>query len=99
MKFNVTYEILTEESIEYGDAAERGFLLQDVSLRDALAEFHYHGYIEASSSHISPGDWFTAYGDMNSRTGESENRSLHPPRNISMASLKRIAHLLGVKTR
>src|SRR5690606_18229007 len=35
-KFNVTYEIVTPESAEVGDAAERGFVAKGVSLREAV---------------------------------------------------------------
>ena len=34
--FAVTYEIVTDESAEHGDAEERGFIAKNVSLRDAI---------------------------------------------------------------
>lgn len=38
--FAVTYEIVTEESARDRDAAERGFLGQDLSFRDAIELFN-----------------------------------------------------------
>jgi len=35
-KFSVTYEIVTPESAEYGDAEDRGWVVEDATLRDAL---------------------------------------------------------------
>jgi hypothetical protein len=34
--FNVTYDIVTPESAEGGDAAERGFILENARLRHAV---------------------------------------------------------------
>ena len=34
--FNVTYEIVTEESAAEGDAEERGFIAEGLTLRDAV---------------------------------------------------------------
>lgn len=98
-KFNVTYEIITEESAQAADAEERGFLLEDVSLRDAINEVCNHGYIEASCYPIkhSPYVWFTAYGEMDMHDGSYENRSLHCPKNITPSSHRRVARLLGFK--
>lgn len=37
-KFNITYEIVTDESAEHGDVEERGFISQDVDLRTAVSD-------------------------------------------------------------
>ena len=34
--FNVTYEIVTQESAEYGEADKSGFVCEDVTLREAI---------------------------------------------------------------
>ena len=36
MKFSVTYQIVTEESAEQGEAAESGFIDKDLGLREAV---------------------------------------------------------------
>ena len=51
--FNVTYEIITEESAEQGDAEERGFLLENVTFREAFGEVFPHGNIEVSCARFA----------------------------------------------
>ena len=99
--FNITYEIITQESAECGDAAERGFIAQDLPFRDSIELFNAErdsGTIEADSCPISadfPPRWFIAYGEMQSATGDCKNISLHLPRNISGHSAMRIARLIN----
>lgn len=102
MRFNVTFETVTPESAEQGDAADRGFIAEGVTLREAIREhcqgFGWNGYVEADSWPCSlscPPRWFTFYGEMDYRTGETESRSLHLPEGISPSSALRIARLLG----
>lgn len=92
-QFSVTYETFTEESLAAGEAEECGFLSEDTDLRTALAEASEIDYsaVEASQSPIGPGTWFTFYGTCFA----AENRSIHPPRDTSVASLRRIALLIG----
>jgi hypothetical protein len=80
MKFHQTYEVVTEESSEHGEADETGFDWQDVpytfkELVDML-ERTYRG-CEPSSSRGVP-DWITSYGDMDMHDGSYRNISLHP---------------------
>lgn len=94
-RFHVTYEVVTYESAENGEAEERGFCspggwhhddAAPLSLRDAVSLV---GCVEDS------GSWFTETdGRTNYRTGAVETRSLHPPRNITAASYARLARLL-----
>lgn len=105
MKFNVTYEIVTPESAEHGDAAERGFISEGVSLRDAFADLNatrtnqVDGIeaIEADSSPCVAPRWITVYNGTEFRTGATESRSLHIPDNVTAASARRIARYCGVK--
>lgn len=102
--FSVTFDVVTPESAEHGDFAESGYVIQDVSLRDALAELDADGcHVEADCCPVSlqcPPRWFTAY-DTNQGTreyyerGESESRSLHVPDNVTPSSRLRIARLLN----
>jgi len=99
MKYSVTYEIITEESAEHGDAEERGFISEGVSLRDAIDDLMS---VSADVSCIEANDsydpyWVTFCYAMHFATGDYENRSLHLPRNLSLATRKRIVRLLGAK--
>lgn len=79
LKISMTYETITPESAEMGDAEDRGFVFEN---SECLAHelFSYitrDGFCEPSDSHGVP-RWLTAYGDADYRTGEVENRSIHP---------------------
>jgi len=103
--WNVTFEIVTEESAEIGDAESRGFIIEGATLREALAAFSFCGVAEyasaisADSSHISvsnPPRWFDSETSQNFETGENETRALHIPEGVTPASSMRLARLLGV---
>lgn len=102
MLFNITYEIVTDESAEHGDAEERGFIAQAVSLREAieLVQATRDGHssqegIEASDSCVADARWITVYNSMNYISGDVETRSLHFPDNLSGATRVRIAQMLN----
>jgi hypothetical protein len=97
-KFRVTYEIITPESAEHGDAEERGYVLPggwrtdddgeaDMTLRDAMRL--------AGPQEDAGGWWCEVDGRQNYRTGAEERRSIHPPRNITAASYARVSRILG----
>ena len=55
-RFNVTFDTVTEESARQGDAAARGYLGQNLPLREAVELFNTERdwcYIEADSWPIS----------------------------------------------
>lgn len=95
--WNVTYEIVTEESAMQGDAAERGFVIEGVSFRDAWGAWsRIGGHVEANTCPVSlewPPEWLTVYGDTDFRTGEAESRGLHFPDHITASSRLRVARL------
>ena len=95
--FSVTYEIWSVEAIEAGETDDRGFVSEHVSLRDAIEEVG--GRVdEANEWPVRSPRWFTNYAfDANPFTGETEQRSLHIPENVTPASRRRLARLLGVK--
>lgn len=97
-KFDVAYEIWTPEDVEHGETRNRGFVAEDVSLREAIAAIGHHAH-EADCWPVRHPRWFTndEY-DQNYRTGANESRSLHIPESVTEASRMRIARLLGVKT-
>lgn len=81
MLFSQTYEIITEESAQDGEAAERGYDWQDSpeTFRELVArlESDYYG-AEPSEYPSSNPRWVTAYGEMDWTDGSYRNISLHP---------------------
>jgi len=100
-KFSVTYEIVTPESAEYGDAEDRGWVVEDATLRDALEACNGCGcYCEPDSSFRERPRWLTFYKVNEGtreyyETGAEESRSLHIPDTVTVASARRIARLAG----
>jgi len=102
--FNVTYEIVTDESAENGDAQERGFIAENISLREAIENLSAASNscelasIEADCWPISrdnPPRWITYQYGRDWESGEFESRSIHFPRGITGSSAIRVARLLG----
>lgn len=92
--FDITFEIITPESAEYGDAEASGFEMENVTLREAYDFLRWQGgYCEASDSDTKQAQWLTFYGEPDFRTGETTNYSLHIPRNATPSSRMRIAKL------
>lgn len=104
-RFKVTYDIVTEESAEYGDTDECGFVTADgdhVNVSDVIHERmpseDFKMNLRQALDHCYPqedsGSWFTEVdGRDNYSTGEHETRSLHPPDNITPASYRRLCRL------
>lgn len=96
-KFHVTYEIVTPESVENGEAEEGGFVQpggwhtedsEGMSLREAV-DLVDAGVMEDA------GSWFVEVDvRVDYRTAAEERRSLHPPRNITPSSYARLRRLL-----
>ncbi len=79
IKIRETYEIITPESAEFGDVAERGFIDEEgeeYSFRE-LVELLAHCAPSSSCPHN--GMWATHYDyDVDYETGATESRSYHP---------------------
>jgi len=100
--FRVTYELVTDASAADGEAAETGFVLPGnwhvdptdpgsvtLSLREALA---------LCSPQENCGHWFAEADErINYRTGETEQRSLHPPGTITPSSYRRLCRLFNIR--
>lgn len=103
--FNVTYDIVTEESASEGDVEERGFVSENVRLRDALCDVRQTRTnecggptaVEASDSRVNEARWITITNGMEFLTGAVESRSLHIPDAVTASTRVRIARLLGVR--
>lgn len=95
--FTVTYAVITPESAEHGECADRGIADTGLSLREAFDEIG--NYATESDTHPmtlqSPPRWLTntEYSE-DLATGAREERSLHFPRSITPSSALRIARLL-----
>lgn len=109
-RFNVTYDLVTPESVECGDLADYGFIgacgLQfsvsgicgkpagDLKASGAMRLREALAYV---SPQYDAGRWFGEVdGRQDYRTGEVETRALHPPAKITAASYGRLSRLLGV---
>jgi hypothetical protein len=103
--FNVTYEIVAPESASKGELEERGFIAVNVSLRDAVRyvqETRTNAVsgvecIETDSCPAESPRWVTVTNGMEYLTGAQESRSLHIPENVTAASARRIARLVGAR--
>lgn len=101
--FSITYETVTPESAEHGEAEAQGFYLEGVSFAEAMSYLRNLGaigcYCEADSYPVStscPPRWFTFYDvDTNYATGEATSYALHIPNNVTPSSRMRIARAVG----
>jgi hypothetical protein len=72
-----TYEIITHESAEHGEAEESGFEyeFEPFTFRDLIRELRY--FPLASSSEIGPHTWVSSEPEQDYRTGEYRTEHLH----------------------
>ena len=103
-KFLITYEIVTPQSAEHGDAAERGYVsagfkfpIESVVMardRDVLS-FDLRSAVSQLGCVENAGRWFVEVdGRVNFQNGAETRYSLHPPENITPASYARLCRLL-----
>ena len=87
IKISKTFEVVTEESAQDGEAAERGFVFEErpYTFRELVREME--GFPECSDRPASGrvGEWLTSYAEQDYRTGAYESESIHfcrsnPPR-------------------
>jgi hypothetical protein len=96
--FSLSFEIVTPESAEHGEADSRGMIAEGLTLRDALALFEQErsgGYVESDSYPVMRPRWFTCYGEPDSVDGSTRSVSLHLPESISEGTRRRIGRLLN----
>lgn len=95
-KFSVTFETLTHESVENGECEDSGYIATDLTFAEAVRELGYgEGGTEPSCSNHSSARWITAYKtNEDYRTGETENRSLHIPIQVTASSRERICRYI-----
>ena len=98
MKFNVTFDVVTEESAQDGDTAESGFISQDVSLSAAVADVLDSFSNTVDGRNIETGDrWISVQWGMDWQSGDYESRCLHRPANCTNASWSRICRLVEAR--
>ena len=85
IRYNETYEIITDESAEHGEAADSGLVSEDCEsicgMIDLLRGTQPSCWPLPTAEQLRlPGYrvWFTQYGERDYVTGETENRSYHP---------------------
>ena len=103
--FHVTYDIVTNESAENGDTAENGFVHANGG-RDSIdivpmGADDYAMDLRTALRHCSPqwdcGTWFDQEAVVEDySTNEHISYSLHPPRNVTPSSYRRLTRLLKV---
>ena len=98
--FSITYETVTPESAEDGEAADLGFYMQEISFTEAMSYLRNIGalgcYCEADGYPLSTPRWFTFYQvEEDFRTGETTSYALHLPENLTSSSRMRIARAVG----
>lgn len=96
-RFAVTFEVVTPESAEAGDVAERGFIVEAGTLRDCADVLRWHGAaVSADSWPMVRPRWLTWPADVDYTTGSERTLSLHIPASVTAASARRIARLAGM---
>ena len=79
IKITTAYEIVTQESAEEGDAAERGWEDEDGkkvgSVSEAVRFLKDEGVIEPSSSCFHKGVWYNDESQQDMQTGAYKQRS------------------------
>ena len=99
--WDISFERITYESAEHGEAEENGFLHQGLAFREAMEVLRWQRgcHVEADSSPVSLADpprWFTIYdAEHDMATGDVIHYALHIPPHITPASRLRVARLLG----
>ena len=95
-RFLLTFEVITPESAEHGEAAQAGVLEESATLRDAFEEMRFaEAGIEASDYPATAPRWITARRTREDfETGEVGNVTLHFPESTTPASRRRVLRLL-----
>lgn len=86
-RIRITFEVVTPESAEHGDAADRGWIDEcgvpfddddDETAAEAAARFLLdRGATNASSSRYHPGVWYSDNGDHDYSDGSETTLSYH----------------------
>lgn len=84
-----TFEVVTPESAEEGDAAERGWVDETGERHTVAGAIRELEGCEASSSAFHPGIWYTeAEGTTDYETGAVTTRSYHLVASLSASNVR-----------
>ena len=74
-----TYERVSEESAENGEAEEQGFVFQDepYTFRELLDELRLYSHASSYPCRGSRYDWMTTESDQDYQSGDCTSYSLH----------------------
>jgi hypothetical protein len=100
IRFAVTSEIVTPESAAEGCLdEEQSQSFGAMGLRDAVKTLHETRTAHVGGVECITGDYtrIQLFNSMEFLTGAHESRTLHIPPNVTHASARRIARLLGVQ--
>lgn len=98
LQLAMTYETITPESAENGEAEEMGYVFEacDCTAHELASYITRDGFTSPSDSHGIP-RWLTAYGDTDCRTGEVETKSIHPGKDAqSQRVWARVLRICGI---
>ena len=102
--FSITYETVTPESAEHGEADESGWIVDGHGSRVTLGDCYWAlqnagaigCYVEANENPVRAPRWLTFYKvEEDYATGAETSWSLHIPDYVSDASRRRIARLFN----
>lgn len=95
--YSMTFEVWTEENIEFGETDNKGWEEKESPRFETLAELaKYVNHISWegwSSSHPQPGDWITSSAEVDFRTGDRTCRALFVKSNGNNLSADEMAEL------
>lgn len=98
LQLSMTYETVTPESAESGQASECGFVFEDCDCgaRELARYITHDGFTNPSDSHGVPA-WLSTEPETDYMTGETETRSIHPGRDPqSQKAWARVLRITGV---
>jgi hypothetical protein len=101
----VTFETMTPESAEQGDAESRGYAHPNGGNDETIENVKDYAWRLSTIVHRfgvksceNAGRWFDVLdSDENYRTGAETRYSIHPPRNVSDASYARLSRILNFR--
>ncbi len=99
MTYSITYEVITPESAEVGDAAERGYLVDPTQyqlgdLREILSNAQSYGIVGTTRNNLT--GWFCSINPQRDhRDGSETYYSLHFDNDMTGSSFSRVGKLLN----
>lgn len=98
LQLSMTYETVTPESAENGEASDAGFVFEacDCGARELVRYITHDGFTNPNQSHGVPG-WLSTEPETDYITGETETRSIHPGRDAQSQKVwARVLRITGV---